>query len=91
MRFLRVRDVLPLIGVSRTTLWRMIRAGEFPAPVWITERTAAFLQETVESWIRCRVEGTAWNSDEQGQPARTGNLVVSPRLVAAAPARRARA
>ena len=91
MRFLRPRDVLALIGVSRTTLWRMIRAGQFPSPVRITERSAGFLQETVESWMRCRVEGTAWNSGEPGQLGRTSNPVVSPRLVAAPPARRARA
>jgi predicted DNA-binding transcriptional regulator AlpA len=64
MRFLRPRDVLALIGVSRTTLWRMVRAGRFPAPVRITERSAGFLQETVESWMRSRVAGVAWKGGE---------------------------
>jgi hypothetical protein len=54
-----------LIGVSRTTLWRMVRAGRFPAPVRITERSAGFLQETVESWMRSRVDGVPWNSGVQ--------------------------
>ena len=65
MRFLRPRDVLALIGVSRTTLWRMVRAGRFPAPVRITERSAGFLQETVESWMRSRVAGVAWSVSEK--------------------------
>jgi prophage regulatory protein len=92
MRFLRPRDVLALIGVSRTTLWRMIRAGQFPSPVRITERRSGFLQETVESWMRSRVEGTTWESRAaQALPPRTGDLAVSPRLVAAQTPRRARA
>lgn len=30
---LRTRQVLERMGWSRTTLWRRVRAGEFPAPV----------------------------------------------------------
>ena len=77
MRFLRPRDVLTLIGVSRTTLWRMVRAGRFPAPVRITERSAGFLQETVESWMRSRVAGVAWDGGEKN-PVAVGPAVARP-------------
>jgi hypothetical protein len=43
----------------------MVRAGRFPAPVRITERSAGFLQETVESWMRSRVAGVAWTASEK--------------------------
>ena len=88
MRFLRPRDVLALIGVSRTTLWRMVRAGQFPSPVRITERSAGFLQETVESWMRSRVEGTSWRATEQSVKS-AGS--VGPQLGPAQAPRRARA
>ena len=56
MQFIRSRDVVTMIGVSRTTLWRMVRAGAFPAPVRITERNRGYLLETIEDWMRSRPE-----------------------------------
>ena len=57
MRFIRPRDVVEMIGVSRTTLWRMVQAGIFPRPVRITERNRGFLLEAVENWMKARVDG----------------------------------
>jgi len=50
--------VLQKIGVSRTTLWRMVQAGTFPQPVWITQRNRAFVLDAVEAWMKARAEGT---------------------------------
>ncbi len=57
MRFLRPRQVLEMIGVSRTTLWRMVQAGSFPRPIWITDGSQGYLLESVEAWMRARAEG----------------------------------
>ena len=67
MQFIRPRDVVTMIGVSRTTLWRMVKAGEFPAPVRITERSRGYLLETIEDWMRSRPE------DSSGR--RAGNVL----------------
>ena len=57
MQFIRPREVLEMIGVSRTTLWRMVQAGTFPPPVRITERNRGFLLEAVEMWMKARTDG----------------------------------
>ncbi len=57
MQFLRPRQVLEMIGVSRTTLWRMVQAGTFPRPVRITERNCGFLLDNVEAWMKSRAAG----------------------------------
>lgn len=57
MRFVRPRQVLEMIGVSRTTLWRMVQAGAFPAPVRITQRNSGYVLEAVEEWMKARAEG----------------------------------
>ena len=57
MQFIRIRRVLEMIGVSRTTLWRMVQAGTFPRPVRITERNRGYALETVEAWMTTRTEG----------------------------------
>ena len=59
MRFIRPSEVLSMIGVSRTTLWRMVRDGLFPAPVRITKRNRGYVLDDVEAWMRGRVDGTA--------------------------------
>jgi prophage regulatory protein len=36
------------MGWSRTTLWRRVRAGEFPAPVEIGANSTAFYEDEVD-------------------------------------------
>lgn len=57
VQFIRIRRVLEMIGVSRTTLWRMVQAGTFPRPVRITDRNRGYVLETVEAWMAARTEG----------------------------------
>ena len=56
MRFIRPVEVLRMIGVSRTTLWRMVQAGAFPAPVRITDRSRGYVLEDVEAWMKSRTQ-----------------------------------
>jgi prophage regulatory protein len=52
--FLRTKQVLRMLGVSRTTLWRMVQAGEFPRPVTISRRATGHVLEEVEAWMKAR-------------------------------------
>lgn len=36
---------------SKATLWRMVNAGKFPAPVKLSERITAWRVEEVREWI----------------------------------------
>lgn len=40
--FMRLAQVLPLVGVSRSNWYRGIRSGEFPAPVRLGKRAAGY-------------------------------------------------
>lgn len=46
-----------MMGVSRSTLWRMVQNGTFPAPAHITLRSRGYLLETVEEWMMLRAHG----------------------------------
>ena len=51
---LRTRDVLALLGISRTTLWRRVQSGDFPAPVRLGgkgSRAVGWRREDVERWM----------------------------------------
>jgi prophage regulatory protein len=47
-------DVLKLLNVSRTTLWRMEREGLFPRAVQISERRKGYLKSQVDDWFSRR-------------------------------------
>ncbi len=47
-RLLRPKEVMARMDWSRTTLWRRIRAGEFPAPVKTGANCIAFFEDEVD-------------------------------------------
>jgi prophage regulatory protein len=55
IKILRVRDVCAHTGLSRTTMYRLVRHGEFPQPIRLTVRTKGWLADEVDAWIAERV------------------------------------
>jgi prophage regulatory protein len=51
-RFLRLQAVLTRTGLSRTTLYRMIRNGTFPENVQLSTRCVGWRESAVEAWMR---------------------------------------
>ncbi len=51
-RMLRVPQVLAETGFSRTTLWRRVRAGDFPHPLRTGPNQVAWPEAAVEAWKR---------------------------------------
>jgi prophage regulatory protein len=49
-QFIRVRKVLELTQIGRTTLWRLVREGKFPKPVRIGPNSVAWRELDYESW-----------------------------------------
>ena len=53
-RLLDFNQVLELVPYSRVHIWRLVRRGEFPAPVQLAGRKTAFRASEVEAWIESR-------------------------------------
>ena len=53
-RILRPREVFVRVGLSRTTLWRAVRRGAFPAPCRLTANTVGWRASEVDAWIAAR-------------------------------------
>ncbi|MBN8261332.1 MAG: AlpA family phage regulatory protein [Xanthomonadales bacterium] len=47
--------VLSLTGLSRSTIYRLISAGEFPAGIRLTQHTTAWAASEVTNWIQSRI------------------------------------
>lgn len=58
--FLRERQVLAFVPISKSTLWRRVQEQAFPAPVKLSAHVTAWRAEDVRQWIQ-----------EQGRPAST--------------------
>ena len=51
---LRFPDVMARVGLSRTTIWRKIRANEFPAPISLGENSVGWPSAWIEDWLTSR-------------------------------------
>ena len=50
-RYYRRPTVEEMLGLSRSTIYRMMQDGEFPRPVKIGRRAVGWSSEEIESWI----------------------------------------
>jgi predicted DNA-binding transcriptional regulator AlpA len=57
-RLLSSRDICAMLGINRVTLYRMERAGRFPASIEISTNRVGWLVEDVERWLASRPRRT---------------------------------
>ncbi len=50
-RLLKGRDVFQLVTLSRTTVWRRVREGTFPAPVSLGTTRIAWRESDIAAWM----------------------------------------
>ena len=53
-RILRREEVQRVCGISRSTMYEMIRAGAFPAPVLLTKRNVGWRESDIAGWLASR-------------------------------------
>ena len=54
LHILRLPEVKRLTGLSRSSLYRLMAKGLFPAQVQISERAVGWREEEVQGWIESR-------------------------------------
>jgi prophage regulatory protein len=57
VKLYRLPAVISLVGLSRSTIEKLVKLGEFPAPVKIGERAKAWHSEDVHAWIDSKKRG----------------------------------
>ena len=53
-RLLRIRQVLEKTGLSRSSLYRKLKARDFPEPVSLGDRSVAWVEADLDAWIQSR-------------------------------------
>ena len=58
-RLLRLRDVAYLVGMSKATIYRKLKAGEFPWPVSTGGSTVRWKESDISGWIAALTQRAA--------------------------------
>ena len=56
MKILRLKQVLELTGLSRSTLYLYIQKQQFPSQVRLGEKIVGWVEDEVIDWIRGRIQ-----------------------------------
>jgi prophage regulatory protein len=54
-RFLSLHEVVRITSLGKSTIYEMVRLGQFPAPISISARRRAWVESEVQAWIAARV------------------------------------
>ena len=57
-RLLRREEVETRCGIARTTIYRLMRCGEFPEPLKVGPRAVRWLESEIETWLAERPRAT---------------------------------
>jgi prophage regulatory protein len=57
VRLLSLEELKTLKGIRfhRQTIWRLVKAGQFPAPIKLWAATNAWAEHEIDEWIQSRI------------------------------------
>ncbi|WP_170480628.1 helix-turn-helix transcriptional regulator [Ruegeria arenilitoris] len=58
-KILRRNEVEKLTGLSRSTIYAMMKSGEFPRPIRLSARAVGWMASDIDAWLQNRLEQTA--------------------------------
>lgn len=53
-RAIRLPEVIRLIGLSRTQIYRLVDRGQFPSPVRLSNRVTVWREADVQNWLSAK-------------------------------------
>ena len=53
-RILRLDDVRKLIGLHKSTIYRLVASKKLPAPIQLGPNSVGWLREEIDEWIATR-------------------------------------
>ncbi|GAB6406501.1 helix-turn-helix transcriptional regulator [Pseudomonas sp. MHK4] len=56
MRIIRLKEVMDLTGLARSTIYKFISGGLFPKPISLGDRCVGWLESEVHDWILSKVK-----------------------------------
>ena len=51
---LKIKEVSKQVGLSKATIYRLMKAGEFPRPISLSQARVAWRQADLNNWLASR-------------------------------------
>ena len=65
---MRLKNVLSVTGLKRSSLYAQVAVGKFPRPIKIGPRSAAWIESEIDAWIGEQIKQTrAAGKEKQGE------------------------
>lgn len=55
MRFIKLKEVINITGLSRSTVYKFITDNKFPKSVSLGDRAVAWVEDEVTDWMEARL------------------------------------
>ncbi|WP_456382934.1 helix-turn-helix transcriptional regulator [Hydrogenimonas sp.] len=55
-RLIRIKEVMKLTGLGRSTVWQYAKTGKLPKPIKISDRYTAWRLSEIEAWMAEKIE-----------------------------------
>ena len=56
-RLIRRTEVQKMTGLGASSIYQLVRDGDFPKPVQLSERRVAWIESEVAQWVSDRIAG----------------------------------
>ncbi|SBT11947.1 AlpA family transcriptional regulator [Vibrio celticus] len=55
-RLLRLKEVIQVTGISRSSLYKYLNEGQFPPPISLGARSVAWIDHEIQAWITTKMK-----------------------------------
>jgi prophage regulatory protein len=53
-RYVRIKELAVMLGIGRSTIYRLMKEDKFPKQIKLTERTCVWRLSTIKQWVTDR-------------------------------------
>ena len=53
-RYIRIKELVEILGICRSTIYRLVNLNKFPKQIKLSERTAVWRLSEVNEWVNER-------------------------------------
>lgn len=57
MKIYRIKEVCEITGLKPSTIYKLVRANDFPKSILLTSRSTGWPSDVVDGWVTSRIEG----------------------------------
>lgn len=58
MNVMRLKQVCKQTGLAKSTIYKLIKQGSFPAPIKLSTRASAWVVAEVDAWLDEKINGS---------------------------------